>query len=69
MFISEENYIFGIPVETELGKINYLKTKEFKDYNAHLSALSLSVDKMLYQYYISNRRDKQKHKELKEPKI
>lgn len=51
----EEFYILGIPIETEIGKCEFLKVKEYPDYFGDLSILSLSKDQIIYKYIEINK--------------
>lgn len=51
----KEFYILGNPIETEIGKCEFLKVKEYPDYFFDLQNLSMSKDEIIYQYNAINK--------------
>jgi len=46
----KEFYILGEPIETEIGKFEFLKVKEYPNYFIDLQTVSLSKDKIIIKY-------------------
>src|SRR5690606_21642412 len=54
MEIDKEFFIFGLPVETELCSVRFLKYHEYVQYLPELSTMSLNVLHLYYQYKKAN---------------
>lgn len=51
----KEFYIFGIPVETSLGTVRFMKYHEYVQYLPELSLMSLNIIHIYYQYKEANK--------------
>jgi hypothetical protein len=43
-------YILGLPIETELGLVRFLKVKEYPDYFSDLQIISINKNNLIYKY-------------------
>ncbi|WP_299831219.1 hypothetical protein [uncultured Metabacillus sp.] len=51
-----EFYILGEPIETEIGKCEFIKVKDFPDYFQELQFMSMSKEEIAYQYSKLNKK-------------
>lgn len=51
----KEFYILGLPIETELGLVRFLKVREYPDYHGDLQIMSLNKDNLIYNLTMTNK--------------
>jgi len=48
-------YILGLPIETEIGLVRFLKVKEYPDYHGDLQLMSLNKNNLIYNLSKTNK--------------
>lgn len=51
----EDFYIFGVPVETDIGKVDFLRVKDYAVYYLDLQLISMSKLEIIYKYTEANK--------------
>ncbi len=58
MNVMKMRYILGEPIDTEIGKCNFIKVKDYPKYITDLQIISLSKDNLYYKYSQLNKNGK-----------